>query len=69
MDKFTTIIVGRSNVKTHNSLSKNKTSNSHFQTKAKILYMWNICKCLGKPKGQSRMDIPETLATLGTQDT
>jgi hypothetical protein len=21
-----------------------------------------------KPKGQSRMDIPETLATLGTQD-
>jgi hypothetical protein len=24
---------------------------------------------LNKPKGQSRMDKPETLATLGTQDT
>ena len=24
---------------------------------------------MGKPKGQSRIDNPETLATLGTQDT
>ena len=29
--------------------------------------IWN--KCWRKPKGQSRMDNPDTLATLGTQDT
>ena len=29
----------------------------------------NVNKRQRKPKGQSRMDNPETLATLGTQDT
>jgi hypothetical protein len=28
-----------------------------------------LIKCWGKPKEQSRMENPETLVTLGTQDT
>jgi hypothetical protein len=34
-----------------------------------ILLLADINKCQRKPKGQSRMDKPETLAMLGTQDT
>ena len=36
----------------------------HSNQKPQVLYN----KCLQNLKGQSRMDIPETIATLGTQD-
>ena len=39
------------------------------ETNSRLIVSESLNKGLRKPNGQSRMDNPETLATLGTRDT